>query len=86
MEEVNQRDDHGGRATTGGKEDEEEEKREKEEEDERVQVAPNIGADGSHPQVMSDLEEGERGTRKVRWADCDDEEGKEEEDQETEAE
>ena len=33
---------------------EEEEKRENEEEDERVRVAPNMGAGGSHPQAMSD--------------------------------
>ena len=42
-------------------------------------------AGGSHPQAMSDSEEGERGTRRVRWADCEDEEGKEEE-EETEVE
>ena len=42
-----------------------------------------MGAGGSHPQALSDSEEGERGTRTVRWADCKAEEGKEEEEQET---
>ena len=41
---------------------EEDEKRENEEEDERVRVAPNMEACGSHFQAMSDSEEGERGT------------------------
>ena len=49
------------------------------EEDERVQVAPNIGAGGSHPQAMLDPEveavEEKEGTRKLRWADCEEEEG-----------
>ena len=44
----------------------------------RVQVAPNKGASGSHPQATLDPEEEpveeERGTRKLRWADCDDKE------------
>ena len=44
------------------------------------------GAVDSYSQGTSDLEEGERGTRRVRWAACEDEEGKDEEDQETEAE
>ena len=65
---------------------EEEEKRENEEEDERVRVAPDMGAGGSHPQATSDLEEGERGTRRVRWAYSEDEEGKADKYQETEAE
>ena len=54
---------------------------EEDEEDERVQVAPNMGAGGSHLQATTDPEEEaaeeEGGTRKQRWADCDD---KEEED------
>ena len=62
---------------------EEEEKCENEDEDERVRVASNVGAGGSHPQALSDSEEGERVTLRVRWADCKAEEGKEEEEQET---
>ena len=53
-----------------------EEEQETDEEDEQVQVAPNMGAGGSHPQAMLDPEEEaveeDRGTRKLRWADCDD--------------
>ena len=45
------------------------------EEDERVQVAPNMGAGGSHPQAMTDP--GEEDGRRKRWADCDDEHEKE---------
>ena len=63
------------------------------EEDERVRVAPNMGAGGSPPpQATSDpgeedAEEGKKGTRRLRWADCDDEEEKEsQEEQETERE
>ena len=55
------------------------------EEDERVQVALDMGACGSYLQATLDPEEGEaeegkRGTRRVRWADCDDneEEGRQE--------
>ena len=56
------------------------------EEDERVQVAPNMGAGGSYSQATLDPEEGEaeegkKGTRRPRWADCDDNEEKEEEEQ-----
>ena len=51
-----------------------EEEQETDEEDERVQVAPNMGADGSHPQATTDPEEEaakeKGGTRKLRWADC----------------
>ena len=45
------------------------------EEDERVQVAPNMGAGGSHPQAMKDP--GEEDGKRNRWADCDDEDEKE---------
>ena len=52
-----------------------EEEQETDEEDERVQVAPNKCAGGSHSQATLDPEEEpveeERGTRKLRWADCD---------------
>ena len=55
-----------------------EEEQETDEEDEWVQVAPNMGAGGSHPQAKLDPEEEaveeERGTRTLRWADCDDKE------------
>ena len=52
------------------------------EEDERVRVAPNREAGGSHAQATSDLgeeeaEEEEKGARRLRWADCDDEKEKE---------
>ena len=61
-----------------------------EEEDERVQVAPNMGAAGSYPQATSDPEEEEateeewheprKEQRIVKWADCsDDEQGRQEE-------
>ena len=57
------------------------------EEDERVRVAPNMELGGSHSQATSDPEEGEkRETRRMRWADREDEEGKEEEELETEGE
>ena len=46
-------------------------------------MAPDVGAGGSHTQALSDSEEGERVARRVRWADCEAEEGKEEEEQET---
>ena len=53
-------------------------------EDERVQMAPNMEADGSHPQAIADQEEEEEASeeemkrmRRLRWADCDDEEEKE---------
>ena len=42
--------------------------------DERVQVAPNMRAGGSHPQAMTDS--GEEDGKRKRWADCDDEDGK----------
>ena len=55
------------------------------EKDERVQVAPDMGAGGSYSQATLDPEEGEveeekKGTRRLRWADCDDneEEGRQE--------
>ena len=56
-----------------------------EEEDKWVQVAPNMGAGGSYPQAMTDPQEEEeaeerrKGTRRPRWSDCEDDEGKEEE-------
>ena len=57
----------------GTDEDELEEK--ENEEDERVQVAPNMGAGGSHPQAMTDS--GEEDGKRKRWADYDDEDEKE---------
>ena len=62
----------------GAYEDAEEEK--EHEEDERVQMAPNMGAGGSHPQAMADpkeeegAEEEKKEMRRPRWADCDDDE------------
>ena len=58
-----------------------------EEEDKRVKVAPNMGPGGSYPQAMADpeeevIEEEKKGVRRMRWADCEDDEGKEEEEQE----
>ena len=55
--------------TEGADEDELEKK--EHEEDERVQVAPNMGAGGSHPQAMTDP--GEEDGKRKRWVDCDDE-------------
>ena len=55
-----------------------------EEEDKWVQVAPNMGAGGSYPQAMAypeeeEAEERRKGTPRPRWADCEDDKGKEEE-------
>ena len=66
-------------------------KEEMEKDEQRGRVAPNMGASGSHPQAASDPREEEAGerrkeTRRPRWADCEDDEGKEEEEQETERE
>ena len=69
--------EHGGKGDKGGKGFQQsvkmlkgEEEQKTDEEDERVQVAPNMGAGGSHPQAMLDPEEEaveeERGTRKLR--------------------
>ena len=56
--------DHRGKGDKGGKGFQQsvemlkfEEEQETAEEDERVQVAPNMGAGGSHPQAMLDPEE-----------------------------
>ena len=59
-------------------------KKEDAQEGQRGRVAPNMGAGGSHPQVMSVPER--RETRGMRWADCADDErkGEEEREQETE--
>ena len=79
--------EHGGIGEDGGKGTQQqsmkmmkgEEKQVTDEEDERVQVAPNMGAGGSHPQALLDPEEEaveeKEGTRKLRWADCEEEEG-----------
>ena len=49
-------------------------KKDKEEQEERVRVAPNMGARGSHFQATSDREE-EKGEERptAKWADCIDE-------------
>ena len=60
------------RMIKGTDEDELEEK--EHEEDERVQVAPNMGAGGSHPQATTDP--GEEDGKRKRWADFDDEDEK----------
>ena len=52
-------------------------------EEQRGRVAPNMGAGGSHPQATSDPRKKKKETRVLRWADCEDDEGKEEEEQET---
>ena len=82
---------HGGKGEDGDKgvqqsakmmKDEEEQEADKE--DERGRVAPNMGAGGSHPQATSDLQEEEnekKEARVLRWADCNDEDGKEEEEE-----
>ena len=80
--------EHGGKGDNGGKGFQQsakmlkgEEEQEADEEDERVQVAPYMGAGGSYPQAMTDPEEeaaeGKHGTRKMRWVDCDDKEEEE---------
>ena len=48
----------------------------------KLVVAPHMGAGGSHPQAMS-VPEGKE-TQGMRWADCDDDAGKEEEEREQE--
>ena len=53
---------------------------EMEHEEQRGRVAPNMGAGGSHPQAMSDPRK-KKETRGLRWADCNDEEGKENEEE-----
>ena len=60
-------------------------------EEQRGRVAPNMGAGGSHPQATSgprgeEAKERRKGTRGPRWADCEDDQGREEEEQETERE
>ena len=53
---------------------------EMEHEEQRVRVAPDMGAGGSHPQATSDPRK-KKETRVLRWADCNDEEGKENEEE-----
>ena len=56
----------------------------RENEEERGRVAPNMGAGGSHPQATSDPgkeEKGKKETRMLSWADCNDEEAKENEEE-----
>ena len=68
--------EHGREGDEGGKGFQQQQ--ETDEEAERVQVAPNMGAGGSHPQATTDPEEEaveeERGRRKLSWADCDEKE------------
>ena len=85
--------EHEGKGDKGGKSFQQstkmmkgEEEQETAEEDEgRVRMAPNMGAGGSHPQAMTDPEEEEmkeeekKGVRRLRWADSEDGERKEEE-------
>ena len=52
------------------------EDQEAEEENERGRVAPNMGAGGSHSQATSDPGMKRKETRVLRWADCNDEEVK----------
>ena len=57
---------------------------EMEHEEQRGRVAPNMGAGGSHPQATSDprkKKKKKKETRVLRWADCNDEEGKENEEE-----
>ena len=56
----------------------------RENEEEWGRVAPNMGAGGSHPQATSDPgkeEKGKKETRMLSWADCNDEEAKENEEE-----
>ena len=54
---------------------------EMEHEEQRGRVAPNMGAGGSHPQATSDPRKKKKETRVLRWADYNDEEGKENEEE-----
>ena len=79
--------EHEGKGGGFGHSGKQQEMREREEE--RDRVAPNMGAGGSHLQATSDPGEREMAeeeeTRGMRWADCEDDEGeKNKEDQETE--
>ena len=58
--------------------------KEEDQEGQRGRVALNVGAGGSHPQAMSAPER--REAQEMRWADCEDDEGKEEEESEQERE
>ena len=75
--------EHEGKGGGFGHSGKQQEMREREEE--RVRMAPNMGAGGSHPQAMADpgreetKEEEKEGVRRLRWADSEDDEGKEEE-------
>ena len=53
---------------------------EMEHQEQRGRMAPNMGAGGSHPQAMSDSRK-KKETRGLRWADYNDEEGKENEEE-----
>ena len=80
--------EHEGKGGGFGHSGKQQEMREREEE--RVRMAPNMGAGSSHPQATSDpggreMAE-EKETRGMRWADCEDDEGKEEEEREQETE
>ena len=54
---------------------------EMEHEEQRGRVAINMGAGGSHTQATSDPRKKKKETRVLRWADCNDEEGKENEEE-----
>ena len=60
---------------------------EEDEEHNRGRVAPHMGAGGSHTHATSDPREEEaeepKESRRIRWADCEDDKGKKEEEQET---
>ena len=56
-------------------------KEEEDQEGQRGRVAPDMGAGGSHPWAMSVPERKE--TQEMIWADCEDDEGKEENEKET---
>ena len=59
-------------------------KEEEDQEGQRGRVEPNMWAGGSHPQAMSVPERKE--TQEMRWADCEDDEGKEAKENEKEKE
>ena len=73
----------GGKGKEKGTDEDELEEKEHEE-DERVLVAPDMGAGGSHPQAMTDP--GEEHGKRERWEDCDEDEKKRQEGQEVEKE
>ena len=73
--------EHGKEGGRGGKGARQKIPSEEDEEDDRVQVAPNTGAGGSHPRTTTDPRKEKKETRVLSWADCNDEEVEENEEE-----